>query len=220
MNRKTFFRFIEKGTIQGACRYPEYWFVYQNVEKGDKVLELGAGTSALAKSMKSKGCDVTITEASKGCMLYQKTNEVKAVLVTDTKLEFEDASFDVVVSASSIEHFDPDNDKDIEAIKEAHRVLKPGGLFIVTIPVHKTYIKNRYAGHPIHPPEKVYDEAEYKKRFLGSFKEVKREYWKWSSKPTDEYVSHPSWVQRGDIISTEPVGSFDEAHGLCAVLKK
>jgi hypothetical protein len=47
------------------------------------------------------------------------------------RLEFEDESFDFVFSASSIEHFG--SVEDIEtALREMHRVLKPGGACVLT----------------------------------------------------------------------------------------
>ena len=46
-------------------------------------------------------------------------------------LDFADASFDVLVSEQVLEHLDDPG----LAIAEAHRVLRPGGLFIVGVPI-------------------------------------------------------------------------------------
>lgn len=224
MDKISFYRRIEKGTIQGACRYREYWYVYQNIDMGNVVLELGPGKSMLGMTLVEKGNTVYATEIDKDANEYQQrlANAVAnyyPVLVTDEKLPFEDNTFDVVVAASSIEHFDPDNNGDVLAIAETHRVLKKDGIFIITIPVFKMYFHNRYAGHPIHPPEKVYDEEAYKKRFLHGFEEVDRMLWRWSEKEDKDFKPHPSWIQRKGIVSTEEVTNFDNANGLCAVLR-
>lgn len=224
MNKLDFYRAIEKGTIQGACRYKEYWFIYSNIHslfEKCRVLELGAGMGELGAILTREGYDVTATEIDHMALRYQKDRGVNAIHARDID-KIEDESFDVVVAASSIEHFDPDNDGDIPAIKYARRVLKKNGFFIVTIPFNNVYIHNRYAGHPIHPPEKVYDITQYTARFLnmGDFEEIKREAWKWSEKQPLGYVPHPTWVQRKGIISTEDVTKLSEANGLCVLLQK
>jgi len=54
-----------------------------------------------------------------------------------TKLEFPSESFDIAFSFSSIEHFDGDGDRKnhsgaLRSLKEMERVLKPGGLAVIT----------------------------------------------------------------------------------------
>lgn len=45
-------------------------------------------------------------------------------------LDFPDASFDLVTALDVIEH----NDDDVGILREAHRVLKPGGLVLISVP--------------------------------------------------------------------------------------
>lgn len=52
-------------------------------------------------------------------------------------LAYPDDFFDSVISISVIEHIDDDGDS--KAMREIWRVLKPGGIFIFTVPVKKTY---------------------------------------------------------------------------------
>lgn len=54
-----------------------------------------------------------------------------------TKMHFPDKKFDRIVSISVIEHVN--NHGDSEVIREMWRVLKPGGLLILTFPVKKDY---------------------------------------------------------------------------------
>ena len=47
-------------------------------------------------------------------------------------LPFRDAAFDVIVSNSTLDHF-PDTQGIVAALRELHRVLKPGGTLVVTL---------------------------------------------------------------------------------------
>jgi ubiquinone/menaquinone biosynthesis C-methylase UbiE len=53
------------------------------------------------------------------------------------KIDYQDNNFDRIVSISVIEHVNNNNDS--EVMREMWRVLKPGGLLILTFPVKKDY---------------------------------------------------------------------------------
>ena len=99
---------------------------------GEKVLEVDCGPGVLAKKMQDKGADVTATDLSVVAVRRAQEKGIPAQQVdVDTKdLPFADASFDVVVSNSAIEHrFFHER-----SFNECARVLKPGGRFIVCLP--------------------------------------------------------------------------------------
>lgn len=56
-----------------------------------------------------------------------------------TDMPYQNESFDRIFSISVFEHI-PDSG-DIEAIKEVSRVLKPGGVFVMTLPAYKIYLE-------------------------------------------------------------------------------
>lgn len=56
---------------------------------------------------------------------------VKFMHMDGRKLDFPDNSFDAIFSSSSIEHFGTDDDI-MNAVKEVHRVLKPGGVAAIS----------------------------------------------------------------------------------------
>lgn len=224
MKKTEFYRQIEQGELQGANRYREYWFVYKNIETGERVLELGGGHTRLSWIIMQKGCEVHVTEIDQGPYMHHHnlaklSNKYNAIKVKDEKIPSEDNYFDVIFSASSIEHFDPDNNGDIKSINEVYKKIKKNGKFIVTIPTSTFYIPNRYSGHPIHPPEKVYDSKEFKDRFLKKFELISIEFWRWSSKMPKLFEPHKSWIKRVNIVNTELANSFEESNGLCTVLK-
>lgn len=91
-----------------------------------KILDVGCGTGILVKYLKKKGYQSVGCDASD--IAVKMSGQVKA---TATDLPFEDASFDMVMAISLIEHLLPDEGE--KFIREARRVLRPNGfLFLVT----------------------------------------------------------------------------------------
>ncbi|MEV6985049.1 methyltransferase domain-containing protein [Sphaerisporangium sp. NPDC051017] len=114
------------------------------VGPGVRVLDLGCGGGRHAFEVLRRGADVVAFD--------QDTDELKSVASMFAAMEtageappeataetvtgdalampFPDASFDRVIAAEVLEHI-PD---DMAAMREIHRVLKPGGLAAVTVP--------------------------------------------------------------------------------------
>ncbi len=106
--------------------------IVRRVGAGEKVLEVDCGPGVLAKMMQERGADVTGTDLSAVAVQRARAKGIPAHQVdVDTEpLPFEDASFDIVVSNSMIEHrFFPD-----KSLDECARVLRPGGRLIVCLP--------------------------------------------------------------------------------------
>lgn len=98
-----------------------------------KVLEGGCGLGPWVIKLRSFGYDVTgvdydavsigkINAYDKSIPLYVSDVE---------KMPFKDGSFDAYMSLGVLEHFYGGPEK---AIREAWRVLKPGGIFLITLP--------------------------------------------------------------------------------------
>ena len=126
--------------------YP--WAYYHSDIKGDmKIVDIGGGFSGFPFALSAMGSKVINVDPfiSYGpCDHYQEDpNKVIRMLNricgTDVELKrqtlesagFEDNSIDRIVCISVIEHL---SDEDIkETVSEARRILKPGGLFILTV---------------------------------------------------------------------------------------
>ena len=93
---------------------------------GDRVLEIGCGQGHLTKRLAARGVDVVGIDANPNAPEVAETSRV--VCMRAEQLDFEDDSFDAVVSVHAIEHI-PEL---AEALQETARVLAPGGkaLFI------------------------------------------------------------------------------------------
>ncbi|MEA3402260.1 MAG: methyltransferase domain-containing protein [Armatimonadota bacterium] len=97
-----------------------------------RILDAGCGTGgtlvALRDLGEAWGCDI-----SQQAVTLARTRGLSDLRLCDVvKLTFEDESFDVVVSCDVLEHVE----QDALAMREMARVLKPGGLLVVTVPAH------------------------------------------------------------------------------------
>ena len=101
------------------------------IPPGARMLEIGCATGRMTAHLKTLGADLTVNDLSE-----VRTRETAArygcrELAGDcAALTVGDASFDAVVSSECIEHT-PDPFKSLDEMK---RVLKPGGLLVVTTP--------------------------------------------------------------------------------------
>ncbi len=97
---------------------------------GGEVLEIGTGSGYGIEVIAPKTQRfVTIDKHAPAAELLQRPHvEFRQTVVPP--LPFGDASFDCVISFQVIEHIDRDRD----FVHEIHRVLRPGGRFIVTTP--------------------------------------------------------------------------------------
>ncbi len=95
-----------------------------------KILDAGAGTGALMSSLADLGevwgCD-TSSEALAFCRQRGLENLVECSV---ERLDFPDNAFDVLTSCDVIEHVEDDD----QALREFHRVLRPGGIAVLTVP--------------------------------------------------------------------------------------
>jgi len=104
----------------------------RHVNAGEHVLEVDCGPGVLAAKMRDIGAEVTATELSRVAADRAMAKGIACTVldIDDEDLPFGDASFDVVVSNSAIEHrFFHDH-----AFDECVRVLRPGGRFVVCLP--------------------------------------------------------------------------------------
>lgn len=91
-------------------------------------------------------------------------------------LHFDAATFDVVYSMSVIEHVEGESG-DSAAMREMVRVLKPGGLLVVSVPFGRTYAEQHRVGfagaarktgdHGTYFFQRIYDRAAFERRILS-----------------------------------------------------
>lgn len=97
---------------------------------GKSVLDAGAGTGRLAIYMQNKGANVIAFDIS-GKMLElirKKSKKIKTIVGDAENMPFDSGSFDAVAAAFLIVHLK----NPAGFFDEAYRVLKDGGIFVVT----------------------------------------------------------------------------------------
>jgi len=117
------------------------WKKY-NLNKGQRLLDVGCGRGEFIKGFKESGADAYATDQSETIKNYYPEIQFKNADIEKEGIPYPDNFFDVVYSKSVIEHFhDPE-----KLMKEIFRVLKPGGIVITLCPSwefnYKTYFED------------------------------------------------------------------------------
>jgi 2-polyprenyl-3-methyl-5-hydroxy-6-metoxy-1,4-benzoquinol methylase len=121
----------------GSTIQPHYnrvRFIVENVKSGSYVLDVGCNAGALCIPLiEEKQCHVKGVDLVENLVARAKKNGVFAQVGSAEDLSmFNDGEFDCVTCTEVLEHlYDPS-----EAVAEAYRVLKDGGLYIATVPYY------------------------------------------------------------------------------------
>ncbi|MBI5938600.1 MAG: methyltransferase domain-containing protein [Betaproteobacteria bacterium] len=108
-----------------------------------RLLEIGTGSGGIAHyfaTHHSLNCDVTAVDVIDQRQIREG---YRFVQVADTRLPFDEASFDVVLSNHVIEHVGEENDQR-RHLSELRRVLKPGGIGYLAVPNRWMLIEPHY----------------------------------------------------------------------------
>lgn len=114
--------------------WPEIAVLFDYIRKNDKVLDLGCGNGRFVNIIKERGGEYFGTDVSFGLIDIAKKNYPNdSFQATEPlKLPFGDNYFDVIYSIAVLHHI-PSKDFRLEFLQEARRVLKAGGIFVLTV---------------------------------------------------------------------------------------
>jgi SAM-dependent methyltransferase len=103
------------------------------LSSANRLIDVGSGLSAPAARWKSVHSSLDISCVNINFQQLMSAKHIKASLLnaTSTALPFSDKSADRIVALESAQHFKPLD----KFIKESRRVLEPGGLLVIAIPV-------------------------------------------------------------------------------------
>ena len=122
--------------FSGTRRYiwKDFWSLARHTKSGDKVLDLGCGNGRLLDLLGEKGIDyIGVDNAENLIEIARKRYPGADFRVASAfKLPFPEDYFDKVYSIAVLHHI-PSQELRSEFLKEVKRVLKPGGLLILTV---------------------------------------------------------------------------------------
>ena len=132
-------RFTPEISGQIAFEHLHRYYFAQSLIAGKAVLDVacgeGYGSDILSRSASSVvGVDIA-TQAVEHATERYGSDKLSFVAASAAHLPFDDAQFDAVVSFETIEHHDQHD----EMMSEIRRVLKPGGLMIMSSPNKQHY---------------------------------------------------------------------------------
>lgn len=154
---------LNDSTIEHLHRYA----IAKELTQGKHVLDIacgeGYGSNLLASSARFvAGVDIDQSTISHASQKYKKEN-LSFTLGSVEKIPFEANTFDIVVSFETLEH----TAEHTSMLKEIKRVLKSGGLLLISTPDRKSYSDIPGYKNPFHKKE-LYQE-EFKKLLSDHF---------------------------------------------------
>jgi SAM-dependent methyltransferase len=100
--------------------------------RAGRILDLGCGTGGMLPHLTTLGDALGLDSADEAALACRRRG-VPFVKGWGSQLPFRDAAFDAVTALDVIEHV-PD---DAGLLREIRRVLRPGGLLLVTVPAYQ-----------------------------------------------------------------------------------
>lgn len=134
-----------KGLKADLTDQPLWPTIRDELKRPGRILEAGCGTGQWVQFLETLGHEVVgIDYAASGLEVGRAHNPNLNLVQADFRhLPFEDESFDYVVSFGAVEH---DIEGPQDALREFHRVLKPDGKLMCSVPCLNLY---RTIGYPL-----------------------------------------------------------------------
>ena len=117
------------------------------------------------------------------------------------RLPFADASFDAVVSTGLLEHVREVGAHEGEALREIHRVLRPGGLFVCDhLPNQTSWMERAAQTFGGHPHRRRFAEWDIR-RLLHDADLTLLEWARYGFLPSDRFARLPAWMRASPSIA-------------------
>ena len=205
------FGVISKAYDEGRDLFPEEVVLHclKRYISGN-VLDLGCGTGIATRQIRSHVKGQLIGTDADELMLdraHTHKDGIEYIRANTAKLPFEDDTFALVTAFSSFHWFHSDKD-----LKEIHRVLVPGGAFVV-INRYKSFseeikrLVSKFLSKDFSNIKKYYNPLEHMK--AGEFEEIKEKEFVYKNKFTPlealGYYHSTSWSQEVPVDKKEKV---------------
>jgi len=182
--------------INSYCRFPEYSLMSRSIDEfisedssgsAVRVLDVGSPKTFGLFLALNRRVEICLTDISPlNIMEYRTmwdalregaTGRVSFCLADARQLPHADNYFDIIYSMSVVEHVEAPNG-DVQAVQEMVRVLKPGGLLLLSVPFGTHYMEQSRTGlrgavqhvSEVAPHffQRVYDRRSFEMRILAS----------------------------------------------------
>jgi SAM-dependent methyltransferase len=186
--------------INSYTRFPEYYWFDQAITgylagmpagRRPAILDVGSPKMLGLYLGVNTAAELTLTDISEinideyqvmwNALRTRAKGKASFSLQDARRLQFEPASFDVVYSMSVLEHIEGEGG-DAAALREVLRVLKPGGLLVLSVPFGSTYIEQKRIGfsgaarktgdQKSYFFQRIYDPASFESRIVGRLAEL------------------------------------------------
>jgi len=117
---------------RGKREIAEYWVrKIGHLSKDSVLVDVGAGTGAFAQKMSAHCRIVAVDDYPESLdLLRKRLGEESVIAASSTAIPLADASVDFVTVLDVLEHVEDD----CKAMQEIWRILKPGGIAVITVP--------------------------------------------------------------------------------------
>jgi len=100
-----------------------------NTKENPKILDIGCGTGKNMEELQNLGSIYGLDSSSEALRFCKKRGLNNLILGSAEKTNLKNNYFDIITLLDVLEHTD-----DNKTLKEMHRILKKGGLIIITVP--------------------------------------------------------------------------------------
>lgn len=199
--------------------------------KGRRVLDAGSGGGALSYLLAKEGAlvegveydEIAVEYARKNIASADKTGRLRCAFMKGSvyELPFAAGTFDAVVSCEVIEHLkEPER-----MLAEIARVLKPGGIFVLTtpyrlteIPQDENHVKEYFPGEIRTMLMKYFKEVEVKETHPLFWRSLYVHSFRWAgNRPLGKWVINALalWFGLNPFMVDYHKGKFDLFAGIC-----
>jgi SAM-dependent methyltransferase len=187
--------------VNSYTRFPEYYWFDRSItgylaqlpaEAQPAILDVGSPKTLGLYLGVNAGAQLTLTDISElnvdeykvmwRALAKRARGSVQFCLADARRMQFPPGRFDVVYSMSVIEHIEGEAG-DAAALREMLRVLKPGGLLVLSVPFGDRYIEQKRIGfsgaarqtgdQQAYFFQRIYDRAAFQRRVLDQLVDLK-----------------------------------------------